>query len=113
MRAYLERRYPDQVDQVLLNAVEVPASLVLSERVSGLTPPAFTRLTQHLIVPWVLFTDNSVVALDLTPLGADVNPLHSPTAIYSRADSQAIDRQLEAYRQAIPLDKGQPMKVVT
>jgi hypothetical protein len=101
-RAYLERQYPDQVTEVLLNAVDVPSSIG-----DEFHP------TQHLVVPWVIFTDNGVVAIDLTPLGADINPLHSPTAIYGREDRQEVDRQLEAHRQGMPLDKGLPIKVVT
>ena len=110
VRAYLlgkswterSERHPDQVKEVWLNAVDVPATV--GDEIS---------LTQHLVVAWVLFRDNGVVALDLTPLGADVNPLHSPATIYGSADSQTIDQQFEAHRQGVPLDKGQPMKVGT
>ncbi len=102
VRTYLESRYPDQVTEVLLNAVEVPSSIG-----DEFHP------TQHLVVPWVIFRDNGVVAVDLTPLGADINPLHAPTAIHGRQDRQEVDRQLEAHRQGIPLDRGLPMKVVT
>jgi hypothetical protein len=101
VRAYLESQYPDQVTEVLLNAVDVPSSIG-----DEFHP------TQHLVVPWVIFTDNGVVAVDLTPLGADINPLHAPKAIYGREDRQEVDRQLEAHRQGMPLDKGLPIKVV-
>jgi len=102
VRAYLESQYPDQVTEVLLNAVEVPSSIG-----DEFHP------TQRLVVPWVIFKDNGVAAVDMTPLGADINPLHAPTAIYGREDRQEVDRQLEAHRQGMPLDKGLPMKVVT
>ncbi|HIP96643.1 MAG TPA: hypothetical protein EYH32_05435 [Anaerolineae bacterium] len=110
VRAYLERQYSDQVTEVFLNTVQVPSSLVLSE-VEGIGDEFHP--TQHLVVPWVIFRDNGVVALDLTPLGADINPLHSPTSISGRQERQEVEQQFEAHRQGIALDKGVPMKVVT
>jgi len=110
VRAYLERRYSDQVAEVFINAVEVPSSIG-DEASAGASAEVF-HPTQHLVVSWVMFRDNGVVALDLTPLGADLNPLHFPVAISGRQGRQEVDRDLEAHRQGIPLNQGVPMKVV-
>ena len=85
-------------------------ALRLSERPSVIGeahPP-----TQRHVVPWVIFADQGVLALDLTPLGAEFNPMHIPTKIYVGDEARdEIARQFEAYKTAVSLKQGVPMKV--
>ena len=109
IRAYLLNRYPDLVQDVALCLIERP-SVIGEEH----TP------TQRHVVPWVIFRacpepcrrDEGVLALDLTPLGADVNPMHIPTKIYVGDEARdEITRQFEAYKAGVSLKQGVPMKV--
>jgi hypothetical protein len=53
-----------------------------------------------------------VLALDLTPLGVDVNPMHIPTKIYVGDEApNETACQFEAYKAAVSLKHAVPIKV--
>jgi hypothetical protein len=62
------------------------------------------------VAVWVRFTDGSQAVVDFSPLASAFGALHTPTQMLFT--SQEIEGQFEQWRQGVPLNLLQPMKVV-
>ncbi|NJN93707.1 MAG: hypothetical protein HC875_06255 [Anaerolineales bacterium] len=63
------------------------------------------------VAVWARFADGSQAIVDFSPLASSFGSLHSATELLT--DESQIESQFAQWRQGVPLDLLQPMKVVT
>lgn len=63
------------------------------------------------VAVWVRFADGSQAIVDFSPLASSFGALHSATELLT--ESSQIESQFAQWRQGVPLNLLQPMKVVT
>lgn len=63
------------------------------------------------VAVWVRFADGSQAIVDFSPLASSFGSLHSATELLTEPDQ--IESQFAQWREGVPLDLLQPLKVVT
>lgn len=106
------------VDSFIL-AYAIQQSLIQSPQVHGVALGRFgvaaplddlQDRVDHVAV-WARFADGSQAIVDFSPLASSFGSLHSATELLT--DQNQIENQFAQWRQGVPLDLLQPMKVVS
>jgi hypothetical protein len=77
----------------------------------GMATP-LANLQDHVdhVAVWARFSDGSQAVVDLSPLASSYGSLHTATRLFTEANE--IERQFSEWRQGVPLNLLQPLKVI-